>query len=358
MPAETDPEEITGFIDDPDVAEALRSDHFRHILDNVPVAIAVSELQPSEKVTYANLEFLRLTGHEAGEVEGRRWDAIPSIRGFSDRLIEVADQDDDYLGRTDILGSDGVKRAVNWWANAIRDAKGEPLYRLVAAAEANESELSEHEEVLRLVQEKDTLMRELQHRVSNNLQMITTLIRLEARNLPPESSAEPFTRLAGRVGSLAALYRLLSEDTHQHGVDLGAYLSQIAAAVMQAHATEGVRLDLKVDSWPVSVNVAMPTGLMVNELMTNALKHAFVDREGGTITLHSLVDDNGCEVTVADDGPGLPEGVIWPQPSKLGSLILQSIKDNAGADLQVISRPGEGMSVTIRFLRSSAAPED
>jgi two-component sensor histidine kinase len=64
-------------------------------------------------------------------------------------------------------------------------------------------------------------MRERQHRVTNNLQMITTLIRLEARNLPPEASAEPFTRLAGRVGALAALYRLLSEDAHQHGVDLG-----------------------------------------------------------------------------------------------------------------------------------------
>jgi two-component sensor histidine kinase len=96
---------------------------------------------------------------------------------------------------------------------------------------------------------------------------------------------------------------------------------------MQAHATEGVRLDLKVDSWLVSVNVAMPTGLMVNELMTNTLKHAFAGREGGTITLHSLVDDEGCEVTVADDGVGLPEGVVWPQPGKLGSLIRQSIEE-------------------------------
>lgn len=71
---------------------------------------------------------------------------------------------------------------------------------------------------------------------------------------------------------------------------------------MLAHASEGIRLDLKVDTWPVSINVAMPTGLVVNELLTNALKHAFTGRDGGTITLHSLVDEKGCCVVVADNG--------------------------------------------------------
>ena len=63
---------------------------------------------------------------------------------------------------------------------------------------------------------------------------------------------------------------------------------------MRSYAVEGIRLDLKVDAYPVSVNVAMPTGLVVNELLTNALKHAFTGRDRGTITLHSLVDSTGC----------------------------------------------------------------
>ena len=95
-------------------------------------------------------------------------------------------------------------------------------------------------------------------------------------------------------------------DRQDLELDLGVYLSQIAAAVMRSHAVEGIRLDLKVDAYPVSVNVAMPTGLVVNELLTNALKHAFVGRDGGTITLHSLADAHGCRIVVADDGVGLP----------------------------------------------------
>ncbi len=179
---------------------------------------------------------------------------------------------------------------------------------------------------------------------------------MEARHVSDDAEGEKFDRLAGRVESLALLYRSLSDEHGNDEIDLGIYLSQIATAVMQAHAVEGIRLDLKVDTWPVSLNVAMPAGLVVNELMTNALKHAFVGRDGGTIKLHSLVNDAGCQVTVADDGAGLPSGVKWPEPGKLSSLIVRSLKENAKAKLHVTSTPNEGTSVTIRFLRESASP--
>ncbi len=108
--------------------------------------------------------------------------------------------------------------------------------------------------------------------------MITALIRMEERQLPEEG--ERLDRLAGRIEAMSLLYRSLSELEDVQEIDLGIYLSQVAAAVMQAHATEGIRLDLKVDTWPVSVNVAMPTGLVVNELLTNTLKHGFRGRDG------------------------------------------------------------------------------
>jgi len=124
--------------------------------------------------------------------------------------------------------------------------------------------------------------------------------------------------------------------------------------VIGAHAVEGIRLDLKVDTWPVSVNVAMPTGLVVNELLTNTLKHAFAGRDGGTITLRGLVDDAGCRITVADDGVGLPEGATWPAPRKLSALIVQSLRQNAKAEVAFASEPGQGVKATIFFAREDA----
>ena len=204
------------------------------------------------------------------------------------------------------------------------------------------------------VHEKDTLLRELQHRVKNNLQMITALIRMETRNATV-ADQKRFERLAGRVDALAILYQTLSADEQKDEVDLGVYLSQIASAVMASHAVEGIRLDMKVDTYPVSIDVAMPTGLVVNELLTNALKHAFRGRDGGTITLHSIVNGDGCRVIVADDGVGLPDGETWPKPGKLGALIARSLTENAKAQFDVRSSASEGTKVTIVFKRSAAA---
>lgn len=185
------------------------------------------------------------------------------------------------------------------WSNTIENDEGTPIFRLVALAgsrQAGRLDDDQHDQLLRF---KDELLLELQHRVKNNLQMITALIRMEARSLGDSEAGARFDNLAGRINSLAILYDLLSARNAGDAVDLGLYLSQIASSVMLVHATEGVRLELKVDTWPVSSNVAMPAGLVVNELMTNALKHAFVDRDGGIITLSSLVDDAGCHVVVA-----------------------------------------------------------
>ena len=225
---------------------------------------------------------------------------------------------------------------------------------LAAIGQRHHIPADQHDQLLR---DKDVLLRELQHRVKNNLQMITALIRMEARNLADGETGERFDRLAGRVNSLALLYDLLSGDSTSDGIDLGVYLSKIASSVMEVHTVEGIRLKLSVDSWPCSINVAMPTGLVVNELMTNALKHAFVGREQGTITVSSLVDDTGCRVTVSDDGVGLPDGATWPQAGKLGAAIANSLRQNAKAKLDVHSAPNEGLRVVIFFAREAAEPK-
>jgi two-component sensor histidine kinase len=225
------------------------------------------------------------------------------------------------------------------------------VFRLIALARAHRCG-GEFAAMERRVAEKDTMLRELQHRVRNNLQMITALVRLEARNIR-ESAGERFERIAGRVEALGLLYNSMETRGDSESIDLGAYVSQIAASVMGAHASEGVHLDLQIDATPVSVNIAMPTGLAVNELITNALKHAFVGREGGVIRLECAAKGDSCRVVVADDGAGLPPGTHWPQAGKISAMIVHALRENAGAEVEIDSRPGEGVTVAITFPRSA-----
>jgi two-component sensor histidine kinase len=120
---------------------------------------------------------------------------------------------------------------------------------------------------------------------------------------------------------------------------------------MHTYAVDGIRLDLKVDHAPASINIAMPIGLLVNELMTNAFKYAFNGRDSGTLTVRCLHENgDNYRVVVADDGIGLPEGVTWPVPGKLGALILQSLRENVKTDFTVETTEGKGLQVTIAFV--------
>ena len=352
-------EQIGHLLNTPGLADALESDRFKQFLDHVPVAIAVSELDPSETITYANLEFERITGQAATEMQGRSWKTLPGMATAKEdnRLLgDAVELAEEYIG-TFTIDRNGDELIVDAWSNTIEDDDGNPIFRLVALAGGGQHDRTGDEVAVQSLRDKDALLRELQHRVKNNLQMITALIRLEARDVADNETGERFDRLAGRINSLSLLYSALAGEGLSDSIDLGVYLSQIASSVMQAHAVEGIRLDLKVDTWPVSVNVAMPTGLVVNELLTNSLKHAFTGREGGTISLQSLVDETGCRVIVADDGIGLADGTAWPKAGKLGAVIVQSLRQNAKAQLAVESAPGKGMRVTIFFARAAAAPD-
>ena len=351
-------EQVETLLATPDLADALDSEAFRRFLDQVPIAIVIAQTIDPERIVYANPEFEKVTGQGASEVVGNGWSVLKGRADVDDTQRELGAA---ILESTDTVATFRIERGpalavVDVYSNLIQDDDGKPCYRLAALVDVG-AHGQEREELERALQEKDTLLREIQHRVKNNLQMIVALMRIEARNARGRTDVAPFERLAGRIESIQLLYALLSDHEPSDEIDLGVYLSKIASSVFTSHAVEGVRLDLKVDAYPVSVNVAMPTGLVVNELLTNALKHAFTGRDGGTVTLNSLSDGAGCSILVADNGVGLPEGVEWPQRGKLSGLIVQSLRENAKARLEIASTPGHGTRVTIQFTRSAAAPQ-
>lgn len=358
-PDET-PSGMALLLNTPDLAGALENDRFKQFLDQIPVAIAVAELNPCERVVYVNIEFERLTGQPGADIIGEGWDRLPGEATALENprpLGRVVAEERDYVGSFKVHHPEGVA-SVEAWSNIIEDDDGVPAFRLVALVESTNRDSPTLDALEDQVREKDTQLRELQHRVKNNLQMITALIRVEAKGVSDRAMGEGFDRLAGRVEALGLLYRSLAPEGSRDSVDLGIYLSEVASAVMRAHAVEGIRLDMKVDTWPVSIDVAMPAGLVVNELLTNALKHAFEGREGGTITLHSTAEPRGCRVVVADDGVGLPEGASWPKPGKLSALIVRSLLQNAKATINVQSAPGKGVRVTISFSCEDAVPAE
>jgi len=348
----------------PDLAHAVRTESFKLFLDQIPIALVIAELKDAEVIIYANPEFENVTGQSIESVLGRPWDALADrtvpVRGADGASAASIDaaivESKDFVGTFKLERDHPGAAVIDVYSNVINDNDGTPSYRLAAFVDVGRHPAQRREEYEQRLREKDILLFEIQHRVKNNLQLVMALMRMEIRNAQGREAAAPFERLAGRIEAVQVLYALLAKHQGEEEVDLGAYLSEIAAAVLRSHGIEGIRLELQVDTYPVSVNVAMPAGLVVNELLTNALKHAFVGRSSGIIRLQSLADREGCRVVVSDDGVGMPADVVWPEPGRLSALIVQSLRENARADIQIESRPGRGFQVAITFRRSHVLP--
>lgn len=342
----------------PAVAGESESNRFERYFDQFPLAVVVSSMVTPECVIYANPAFEALSGQRRDEVEGQPWRTLRGTSVNAGPTLTLADAvqaSSDLIGTFQIDRPDQSVAIVDVFGNVIVDDDDGPTFRLAALVDVGSRDSERLQEFEHLIREKDTRLLEMQHRVKNNLQMITALIRIEARKAHGQLDTAPFDRLAGRINSIQLIYKLLSETDKNDEIDLGAYLSEVASSVMHSAAVEGIRLELKVDSFPVSVNVALPAGMVVNELLTNSLKYAFAGRDKGIITLQSLTDEGGCKVVVADDGVGLPPDTSWPKQGKLGALIVQSLRQNAKADIQVESKRGKGVRVTIAFSRQAAA---
>jgi two-component sensor histidine kinase len=353
-------EQVDQFLGSPKLVSAIENDRYKHLLDHVPVAVAVSRGAGDEqRVVYANKAFETMLRLSPSDIQGRGWN---SLDGFlnedvaNQTLGEAIKDNEDFIGVFRPAGPVDRLVVVQAYASVIESDNGVENFRIAALVDVGGRERAQIEQYENQIRERDTLMRELQHRVKNNLQLITALVRLEARSAA-EGEAVALARLASRIDALTVLYRMLSAENASPQIDLGQYLSDIATAVMQVSATPGVTIDIDVGYCPMSINVAMPAGLLVNEMLTNALKYAFVGRESGQLKLICKLDAGRISVVVSDDGVGLGEHQEWPSPRKLGALILQTLTENAkNVKFRAESIRGQGTWFTLIFDATAPAP--
>lgn len=353
------PGQVDQLLTSPSLVRAIENDRYKHLLDNVPVAVAVSRGSGTEQyIAYVNMAFESVTGLAAADVEGKPWSCLDVFRSEDDPprgLGGAIIEGEDFLGvfRPEQTGDRIV--IVQAYASVIESDNGVENFRIAALVDIAGRERAQLEQYESRIRERDAMMRELQHRVKNNLQLITALIRLEARSAS-EGEAVALARLAGRIDALTVLYRTLSAEGAEDDVDLGQYLADIAAAVMAASAADTIECDVQTVYCPLSVNIAMPVGLLVNEMLTNALKYAFVGRDRGVLRVICKLDGERVTVVVSDDGLGMGE-LAWPAPRKLGALILQTLRENArNVQLDVASLPGRGTFFTLAFDRKLSRP--
>ena len=197
-------------------------------------------------------------------------------------------------------------------------------------------------------------LEEIQHRVKNHLAMVVSMIRLQSRSKPLDP-IEGFNMLARRVETLQLLYDELSMEKDGGGkherdetVALGAYLSRVANAVAHLDGRSGVRVNIDAEKIRVPFQTATQLGLILSEITTNALQHAFEGREEGLLEIEAKTLSNGVfRLVVSDDGIGIPDGVNWPENGNLGGRIVKSLVEGLDGKLDVSAGDVQGTTITL-----------
>jgi PAS domain S-box-containing protein len=205
------------------------------------------------------------------------------------------------------------------------------------------------------LREKEVLLKEIHHRVKNNLQVISSLLNLQASSIKDAHHLELFKESQNRVRSMALIHERLYQSKDLATIDFGDYTRSLTTHLFQSYGlSQDIVLNIEVDSLYLDIDTAIPCGLMVNELVSNALKHAFLaegtktnEREASgeiRVALHRSGDV--LRLRVSDNGVGLPEEVTIGETKTLGLTLVQALTSQLEGTLEIERQPGTIFTIT------------
>lgn len=199
--------------------------------------------------------------------------------------------------------------------------------------------------------EKELLLREIHHRVKNNLQIINSVINLQSDKTQNGELNEVLSELKGRISSIALTHQMLYQKGTSSSVVLCDYLQNLIAQIYTSYESEHIKVNFSCTNkdFIINIDTAIPLGLLVNEIMTNAFKHAFKEtpaspagRKNGIIDINANVSFNQVELTIKDNGVGLPENYndLMNKPPSLGFELITILVDQIDAKLEIVNTNG------------------
>jgi len=323
---------------------------FRGLLEAAPDGIVVVDSRG--RIVIVNSQLERMFGYAREEMLGQSIDLL-----VPERFRATHDADRERYQSDPKTRPMGAGRSLSGRTKDGREIPVEislsPLKTdvedLVMSIVRDISERRRAEELIKAsLREKEAMLKEIHHRVKNNLQVTSSLLRLQTSAIGDPAVREMFEETQARIRSMALVHEKLYQSTNLSEIDLGDYIRDLGALLLQSSAAND-RIAIVVIGTPIllSIETAVPCGLIVNELLSNALKHAFPGGRHGLIHVQLHSDNGSRMITVRDDGIGLPPDIDVESAETLGLRLVRALAQQIDGSIAIDARvPGSSFVFT------------
>jgi len=330
----------------------LREQQFRQAILNAPYPMILHA--EDGEVVQINQVWTELTGYEPDDIptiadwtEKAYGHRMEMVQAAIDKLYSLNTRV--YEGEFNPRTKDGKQRI--WDFSSAPVGKLPDGRRLVLSMAADITDRKQAEKHLRAaLAEKEVLLKEIHHRVKNNLQIVSGLLQLQAQSLDDEQVVEALKESQNRVEAMSLIHKKLYTSSDLGQVDVADYVHSLAISLMTTYQIQPGQIALEVDVEPIALCLdhAIPCGLIINELVSNALKYAFPENPCGEINIKLCQTQASFELTIQDNGIGLPADLDWQNAQSLGlSLVYALATEQLEGSLAVDYN--QGTAFTIKF---------
>ncbi|HLR25382.1 MAG TPA: PAS domain S-box protein [Fodinibius sp.] len=333
-----------------EVEEELRKskEKFRQLYQNAPIGIAL--MDKNKRVKQVNKAFTNIFGYDANQLSGKNIDNIIVPDGEEWKAYELSEAV--FSGQTGQAVSKREDKngciidTLIYGVPVIVEDETIAIYGLyVDITDRIEAE----EKVKESLREKEVLLSEIHHRVKNNLAVISGLLELQAYSTDSRPAVDALKESQMRINTIAIIHEKLYQHEDLAAIAFDSYLKELTGVIVGSLHEGSTEIDIDIDADPIelTINQAIPCGLILNELLTNAYKHAFSDSRKGNITV--LLQRNGTTVTLSvyDDGSGRASDLNAEENDSLGVQLIQTLSAQLGGTPQYRDRePGIEFELT------------
>jgi PAS domain S-box-containing protein len=329
-------------------------ERFRQLVEGVQ-DYAIFMLDGEGLVTTWNVGAERLTGYGGVEILGRPYESFypdeELASGLPARDLQMAAAAETSRDEQDrwMIRKDSTRFIANVVVTRLRDERGGLQGYAVVIRDVTERKEME-DRLRKALKDKESLLREVHHRVKNNLQVISSLLNLQVSLVKDPQIAQLFRECQVRITSIALLHDTLHRSDNLSRIAMSEYMRALIGHLFRSYGVDGTRVqvNLQLDEVEFDIDTGLTCGLILDELVSNCLKHAFNDKRRGciTISLQAHTDD-AYSLRVSDDGVGLPKDGVLSNPDSLGLELVGLMAEKLDGAVTVQS--GQGTEWQVRF---------